>query len=80
MTRAEARKLPHGLYRLYWKDGGANSGPLRKVRASDLTLTATFGSNSSDFGTTEVDVPPGGVYTNATPSFHNRKVGVNFKF
>ena len=62
----------------YDADGYVVGLGAEKMLSDRMSVTGEY--EYSDFGTTEVDVTTGGVYTNATPSFHNLKVGVNFKF
>ena len=62
----------------YDADGYVIGLGAEKMVSERMSITGEY--EYSDFGTTEVDVTTGGVYTNATPSFHNLKVGVNFKF
>lgn len=35
MTQTEARKLPHGLYRIFWKEGGSSLAAMGSVYNGD---------------------------------------------
>lgn len=55
MTQVEAKKLGHGLFRIYWKDGGASLAAVGSLSNGSRWFAATnwTGENTSTIASTK---------------------------